>query len=456
MIDKLKRWISGDTDWKAEQNLDKISKDDAFLADALEGYRSFTESDHEENIRLLKSKLKDKKRSGILIWTRIAAAAIIIALIAVPLTLRFNPDEEIAIAEPAQSTDSEAENNALSGSTFDENLTDTIVSTKDIIKNELRYVEVEPVDKQNAPPKSPPRIDPANIEAGIMEESDLEETELAESTIVESKIEETADTNEAFATASVPAVAKDNTLEADDESQSQIAKVQAESVPPVVAKKNKESPKTRTKRKRDAVSRTSTYYGNKKTIRGKIVAEFGEEELIGASIYIKDTNEGASSDFDGRFSLSSAAELPWIIVIEYVGYQTKEIMIPELDDYRPLEMLIVMEEAGATLSEVVVTSAKEYRSKAKKQKNTQPKTNFRKLRRHIRKQMNYPEAAIQNNIEGVVRLRFFIAQDGTPVNFTLMESLGYGCDEEAIRLLSKGPKWKPVNRYTEYSVEFKR
>jgi hypothetical protein len=35
-----------------------------------------------------------------------------------------------------------------------------------------------------------------------------------------------------------------------------------------------------------------------------------------------------------------------------------------------------------------------------------------------------------------------------------LDSLGSGCDEEAIRLLKEGPEWSPAG-VTAYSIEFK-
>jgi hypothetical protein len=45
------------------------------------------------------------------------------------------------------------------------------------------------------------------------------------------------------------------------------------------------------------------------------------------------------------------------------------------------------------------------------------------------------DAARNNNVSGVVRLQFNISNNGDPINFLTIKSLGYGCDEEAIRLV---------------------
>ena len=51
-----------------------------------------------------------------------------------------------------------------------------------------------------------------------------------------------------------------------------------------------------------------------------------------------------------------------------------------------------------------------------------------------------------NNIEGKVKIIFFVEPNGTLTNFEIKKSLGYGCDEEAIRLIKEGPKWSAAER----------
>jgi TonB family protein len=84
-----------------------------------------------------------------------------------------------------------------------------------------------------------------------------------------------------------------------------------------------------------------------------------------------------------------------------------------------------------------------------------PNGGFKKLEKYIRENLRYPAPAAQAGIKGTVKLRFLIKADGSPTDFELINSLGYGCDEEAIRLLKQGPKWKgnPEARVT-YSIVF--
>jgi beta-lactamase regulating signal transducer with metallopeptidase domain len=54
-----------------------------------------------------------------------------------------------------------------------------------------------------------------------------------------------------------------------------------------------------------------------------------------------------------------------------------------------------------------------------------------------------PEEAIKNKVNGRIFLHFVIEKDGSLSTITLRRDLGFGTGEEAIRVLSICPKWKP-------------
>lgn len=62
---------------------------------------------------------------------------------------------------------------------------------------------------------------------------------------------------------------------------------------------------------------------------------------------------------------------------------------------------------------------------------------------YISKNMNYPETAISNGIEGTVYLAFVINQEGQVEGPEILRGVGFGLDEEALRLISESPKWNP-------------
>ncbi len=67
------------------------------------------------------------------------------------------------------------------------------------------------------------------------------------------------------------------------------------------------------------------------------------------------------------------------------------------------------------------------------------------LYRFIAGQMKYPEAAAREAVEGMVIVGFTIKTDGSISGATILKSIGYGCDEEALRVVQAMPAWKAAS-----------
>ena len=57
--------------------------------------------------------------------------------------------------------------------------------------------------------------------------------------------------------------------------------------------------------------------------------------------------------------------------------------------------------------------------------------------------INYPTAAKEANIEGRVFVTFVVEKDGTIANARLLRDIGGGCGHEVLRMVNAMPKWKP-------------
>ena len=62
---------------------------------------------------------------------------------------------------------------------------------------------------------------------------------------------------------------------------------------------------------------------------------------------------------------------------------------------------------------------------------------------YVGKQMKYPAQARRMGVEGKVYVSFVVGKDGALTDVQVLKGIGAGCDEEAIRVLSSAPKWKP-------------
>jgi iron complex outermembrane receptor protein len=65
------------------------------------------------------------------------------------------------------------------------------------------------------------------------------------------------------------------------------------------------------------------------TIGGSIADENNAEPLIGATVVIKGTNEASAVDVDGNFKIVTKQTFPVTLIITFLGYNTKEVIINE-------------------------------------------------------------------------------------------------------------------------------
>jgi periplasmic protein TonB len=61
----------------------------------------------------------------------------------------------------------------------------------------------------------------------------------------------------------------------------------------------------------------------------------------------------------------------------------------------------------------------------------------------LSKNLKYPSAAQSAGVSGKVFLQFTVNQDGSLDNISAIKGIGFGCDEEAIRVMKLMPSWKP-------------
>ena len=57
--------------------------------------------------------------------------------------------------------------------------------------------------------------------------------------------------------------------------------------------------------------------------------------------------------------------------------------------------------------------------------------------------LKYPEEALKNKITGKVYISFIIEKNGYITNVQVVQGLGSGLDEEAVRVIKNSPRWKP-------------
>jgi len=92
-------------------------------------------------------------------------------------------------------------------------------------------------------------------------------------------------------------------------------------------------------------------------LTGRVLDQRTKEPVIGASVQIKGTTNGATTNQEGAFYLQTGQKLPFTLVISYIGYVSKEVTADASS------IVISLDEDVKQLSEVVVTG---YSSESKK------------------------------------------------------------------------------------------
>ncbi len=66
------------------------------------------------------------------------------------------------------------------------------------------------------------------------------------------------------------------------------------------------------------------------------------------------------------------------------------------------------------------------------------------LMTYLGENLKYPKAAMEGEISGTVYVRFIVEEDGSVnENVEVLRGIGYGCDEEATRVITQMPNWSP-------------
>lgn len=63
------------------------------------------------------------------------------------------------------------------------------------------------------------------------------------------------------------------------------------------------------------------------------------------------------------------------------------------------------------------------------------------LYEYLGNELKYPSTALANNVEGKVMISFVINKNGEISDIELVRKIGFGCDEEAVRVIKNMPKW---------------
>ncbi len=451
MITVLRRWLSGEARASDERALDAALRDDPFAAEAMEGYRKFADADHAARLERLRHRLHEnkntKRRGGLYFLPRAAAVAASVLLLAGAgwWLLQEDPSPAISNSETTVQTPATEEGSTNQAIAQTEEETAAPIADAEVVPPTSVYSYNSRSRKLKVSPVTP-------SDAGFSKKqlADVSKTDdVALSYEVIPVPDMTTREQELPAIVNAPAESKSGAA----------FKPAPESAMPITPGKRAEEDAKKERATSDKMAKAKSYNNNLSNLAGRVTNDSGDP-LPGVAVIVEGTQRGASTDMDGNFNLPLSGD-EQRVVFNYTGYESLTAAI----NNRGL-MNVILKENAATLSEVQISSPNAASRKklqiggaAAKAKDVAPATAAPQVgtdayETYLKQNLRLPEAARRQNISGVVKLRFTVDKNGKLSNFKTMQSLGYGCDEEAIRLIKEGPVWQISGDARKVQVEW--
>jgi iron complex outermembrane recepter protein len=93
---------------------------------------------------------------------------------------------------------------------------------------------------------------------------------------------------------------------------------------------------------------TSMFAQNK--IKGEVIEEATGEPVIGAQVVVEGTTEGAVTDWDGSFEISTSKTAPLNLIVSYLGYGDQTVPVADIST----KVKVTLKEETVTIAEVEV------------------------------------------------------------------------------------------------------
>jgi TonB family protein len=178
---------------------------------------------------------------------------------------------------------------------------------------------------------------------------------------------------------------------------------------------------------------------DKRVIAGRVTDDEGNS-LPGVNVLIPGTTSGTVTDSNGQYTIEVGPSFSHLMY-SFIGFVSQKVALENRS-----EVNVQLTADVSQLSEVVVTGYG-YTTPSDREpvvRLAEPVGGRRAYNKYLDANVQYPEEAKAQNVKGRVTLQFTVHTDGSLDEFNILKGLGYGCDEEVIRLVKEGPKWNPT------------
>ncbi|HET9825585.1 MAG TPA: carboxypeptidase-like regulatory domain-containing protein [Chitinophagaceae bacterium] len=391
--------------------LEKAALEDPFLADALEGYGS-ARTNMDADLFELQQKLQQRtSRSGVVPlvskrtsfqWWKVAAAVIIFGGLGF-LTLKFvlnrkdNSVAEVKVKKEEQRAAATINGDSTSPKSAEESNSDT----------NNKVTETTPV-KRRTPGKH--------------------EVETDDTT-----------TSSAAVVTSVGVVINNKQR---DKNESVEAPQNDAGVAPSAAVKTKKAEAAAPQAAVDQRREFAKVQQQMNSFTGRVV-DSRNNPLPFANITNTRDNVGTYADARGYFTLISPDSM-LNVQVRSIGFENSVIRLKNTAS----NQVVLQEDKIAPDRVLSLQKTDSIRSRVANMKLEEPEpldgwTNYNT---YMANNINVPDDVRIKHDHGQVQLSFDVNQNGYPVNIKIEKSLCQKCDEEAVRLIRQGPKWRQKNK----------
>jgi TonB family protein len=186
----------------------------------------------------------------------------------------------------------------------------------------------------------------------------------------------------------------------------------------------------------------STKLASETLIRGKVSGE--GQEIPGVNVIIKGTSIGTVTNEAGEYMIAVPAGYS-TLSFAFIGLVSTEVPVAAAADGT---LNVEMSSDVTQLSEVVVTGYGVSNSDQTYPtfEMTTPEVGRRAFKKYLEDNVKYPSDALNQKMEGRVTIQFTVLSNGQLADFKVIKGIGGGCEEELIRVIKNGPRWKPSKK----------
>lgn len=412
----IRKYLQNELSATERHTLEKRALHDPFLADALEGVEQISGAEFSKDVRDLNRRILSKETKPILSPLRIAAGILLLAAAGVVVFQFSESQKPERLGFQDETPRPESAGDSLSDFT-EENKAGT--------EGQVDHAETETIKAEDKPTQ--PLLADAEKSSG-----DMTKDEERPTAPLTRSAGDTSGVKEAMVLAEDAPVAVETGERQEVTAKEPVAEPLASSEALRRSKSMAES----------GAGVTAQNY-----VKGRVTSEDGAP-LPGVNVAINGSTTGTLTDTRGNFQIYTEEAAP-TLTFSFIGLASQKVKVENSQE----AVSVQMKQDVDQWSEVVVTGYgvsagdnKESATPYPTLRLAQPGNGKESFQDYLRANMIYPKIALDNKIEGSVTVEFSVNKEGQLSDFSVIKGIGYGCDEELIRLIKSGPQWTPTSR----------